>query len=201
MRVRFHFHQDANGVAAGVTYKRPKLKRQLEELRERAFRDRLTGLPNAQAFEDELDRHRNTAPLSVLVLDFDGLRRANAAFGYTDGGDVLIAAVGQGLAALTRPGEYAARIHTAGDEFAVLMPKVGVDRARARAREVEAGLDALKVPQTHREVYGGASVGVATRKLGETPGQVLGRAIDDMRSRKLARSRAKRGRSKRRDRH
>ena len=183
----------------GSPHKRSKLKRQLEELRERAFRDRLTGLPNAQAFEDELARHRNTAPLSILVLDFDGLRRANAAFGYTDGGDVLIAAVGQGLASLTRPGEYAARIHTAGDEFAVLLPKVGEDRARARAREVETGLDALKVPQTHREVYGGASVGVATRQLGETPGQVLGRAIDDMRSRKLVRSKGKHHRSKRRD--
>jgi GGDEF domain-containing protein len=44
-------------------------------------------------------------PFSVLVLDFDGLRAANAAFGNRDGGDVLIAAFGRALSRLAAPGE------------------------------------------------------------------------------------------------
>ena len=51
----------------------------------------------------------------------------------------------------------------------------------------EAGLDALAVPDTHRDLCHGASVGHASRQAQETPGQVLGRAIDRMRERKLVR--------------
>lgn len=201
MRVRFRYQHDATGVAIGVTFPRPKAECELEALRRRAYWDELTGLPNALALEDELERHKEISPLSVLVLDFDGMRAANSAFGFTDGGDVLIAAVGKGLAALIRPDEFAARMHTAGDEFAVLLPGLGKKAARARAKEIETSLDGLRVPQTHRSVYGGASVGHATRQIGETPGQVLGRAIEVMRDRKLDRRQGKQRRSRRHNPH
>src|SRR2546428_5896463 len=85
-------------------------------------------------------------PLSALVLDFDGLREANAAFGYELGGNVLIRAVGRAIAELARGAEFAARMHTAGDEFALLLPGAGEEDASGRAAEVEAELDALPVP-------------------------------------------------------
>jgi GGDEF domain-containing protein len=78
-------------------------------------------------------------------------------------------------------------MHTAGDEFALLLPGVGKRAAGLRAAELEAELDALRVPDTHRSVYRGASVGHASRHPEETPGQVLGRAIDGMRARKRVR--------------
>ena len=159
----------------------------IEDLRRRAFTDALTGLPNAIALEDELATHAVTTPFSVLVLDFDGLRSANQAFGYRDGGDVLIHCVAQALAALIRPGEFAARLHTAGDEFVVLLPGLAKAEAQRRGQQIERALDELGVPQTHRELYGGASVGVASRRFSETPGQVLGRAVDAMQTRKRER--------------
>lgn len=181
-RVGFYYYWDTIGIAAAAANERVLVEAEFARLRQRAFWDRLTGLPNALALEDELRVHDQTLPLGVLALDFDGLREANAAFGFVEGGDVLIRSVGQGLRTLVRPRELAARMHTAGDEFAVLLPGAAEDVARRRAAEIESGLDDLDVPETHRAIYRGASVGWAARRgLDETPGQTLGRAIEIMR--------------------
>jgi diguanylate cyclase (GGDEF)-like protein len=182
-RVGFYYYWDTIGIAAATANERVRLEIEFDRLRQRAFWDRLTGLPNALALEDELHSHDQTLPLGVLALDFDGLREANAAFGFVEGGDVLIRSVGQGLRTLVHPREFPARMHTAGDEFAVLLPGAGEDAARTRAAEIESGLDHLDVPETHRAIYRGASVGWAARLgLEETPGQTLGRAIETMRA-------------------
>jgi diguanylate cyclase (GGDEF)-like protein len=187
-RVGFSYYWDTIGIAAAAANERVLLEAEFARLRQRAFWDRLTGLPNALALEDELHAHDQTSPFSVLALDFDGLREANAAFGFVEGGDVLIRSVGQGLRRLVLPREFAARMYTAGDEFAVLLPGAGVELARTRATEIESGLDDLEVPETHRAIYRGASVGFATRRdLDEKPGQTLGRAIETMRERKSVR--------------
>jgi diguanylate cyclase (GGDEF)-like protein len=187
-RVGFYYYWDTIGIAAAAASERVLVEAEFARLRQRAFWDRLTGLPNALALEDELHAHDKTLPLSVLALDFDGLREANAAFGFVEGGDVLIRSVGQGLRTLVLPREFAARMHTAGDEFAVLLPGAEADVARTRTAEIESGLDDLEVPETHRAIYRGASVGFATRRdLDETPGQTLGRAIETMRERKSER--------------
>jgi len=187
-RVGFYYYWDSVGFAVAAARERLRVQTELGQLRRRAYWDELTGLPNAQALEEELHRHDQTDPFSVLVLDFDGMREANNAFGYSDGGDVLIRAVGQALARTVRGGEFAARLYTAGDEFAVLLPEVTGEQARQRAIEIEAMLDRLKVPQRHRRVYRGASVGSASRREGQTAGQVLGAATEAMRARKVARA-------------
>ncbi len=169
-----------------------RIEAELAELRERAYRDRLTGLPNGNALDEELRLHADTRPFSVLVLDFDGMREANNVFkSYRRGGDVLIAAVGRALGGLVTDGEFAARQHAAGDEFAVLIPGADADAAARRANELEASLDTLDVPPVYKQIYRGASVGHATRRPGETPGQVLGRAVTAMQERKCARRAAR----------
>jgi diguanylate cyclase (GGDEF)-like protein len=183
-RVGVYYYWDSVGFAVAASRERARVEAELAQLRRRAFWDDLTGLPNAQALERELHRHDQTHPFSVLVLDFDGMREANSAFGYKAGGDVLIQAVGSALAKLSQPGEFAARMYTAGDEFALLLPRADAIRAATRAAEIELALDELDVPPTHRAVYRGASVGHATRSGGETSGQTLGHAIEAMRRKK-----------------
>jgi diguanylate cyclase (GGDEF)-like protein len=187
-RSGFYHYWDTIGIAVAAAHERARLDAEMAEIREYAFFDSLTGLPNAQALERELAANLLTHPFSVLALDFDGLREANAAFGYTAGGDLLIRTVGSALKTFSRRGEFTARMHTAGDEFALLLPGVGKREAKLRAAELEAELDALRVPDTHQSLYRGASVGHASRHRQETPGQVLGRAIEQMRARKLVRS-------------
>lgn len=183
----FDSYWRAAGLALAGALERARLGTQLSELEVSAFRDRLTGLPNSEALERQLEAHEGAWPLSLLVLDFDGMREANTAWGFRDGGDVLIAAVGQALAELAREGELPARLHTAGDEFCLLLPAQDEPAAQRRRDEIERALDELDVPAQFNGVYGGASVGYASRVSGETPGQTLGRAIEAMRERKLKR--------------
>lgn len=186
VRLGFHYYFDIAGIAFAAVQERQRIEGELESLYRRAFRDPLTGLPNSQALEDELRRHSETRPMAVLVLDFDGMREANSILGYAEGGDRLIRIVGEALGKLARPGEFPARLHTAGDEFGLLLPGIAAD-ARQRATEIETALDTLEVPESHRSFYRGASVGFAVRLQGETAGQMLGRATEAMRERKLER--------------
>ena len=184
----FYGYLENAALAVALSNERRRLDAAGAKLREQAYRDTLTGLPNTFALEEQLAAHSETIPFSVVVLDFDGMREANNALGYTEGGDVLIATVGRALAGLVRDREFAARMHTAGDEFAVLLPQADADQARTRAETIEGRLDALEVPATHREIYHGASAGWATRQPSETPGQTLGRASTAMRQRKNERT-------------
>jgi GGDEF domain-containing protein len=115
------------------------------------------------------------------------LRAANSAFGYAQGGDALIKTVGEALPGLADAGELPFRMHTAGDEFALLLPGRDALTAERRRAELETALSTLPVPQRFATIYQGASVGYATRRDGETPGQTLGRGIESMRSRKADR--------------
>jgi diguanylate cyclase (GGDEF)-like protein len=190
-RFALYYYWDLVGLAVAAAAERGRIDRELEELRHAAYTDALTGLPNAIAFEQRLREHAATEPLSIAVLDFDGMREANAALGWEAGGDALIRAVGTALASLARPEEHPARLHTAGDEFALLLPGVDDHEARRRAREVEQALDALDLPAELHAVYRGASVGHATCRDRETPGQALARAVAAMRERKNTRASAR----------
>jgi len=184
----FYTYLENAALALALIQEREARRIELDDLHRTAYTDALTGLPNHRALERELDAVAGSK-LAILVLDFDGMRAVNAAFqnDYARGGDVLICAFSKALGRLLRPGEFAARLHTAGDEFCVLL--AGCDEATAlrRAGELEAALDGLEVPATHRHVYGGASVGAAAARVGEPPLGTLARASVQMHERKLAR--------------
>lgn len=184
----FDYYWDAIRTALATAHERDALETELAQVRERAYTDQLTRLPNRYALEEQFISHEQTDPLSVLAIDFDGMREANTAFGsYAEGGDVLIKAVAAALGTLTAQTEFACRMHTAGDEFAVLLPGADDRQAGCRAREIESALDALEVPATHRHVYSGASVGSATRRVNESASAMLERAVEAMRTRKAQR--------------
>jgi diguanylate cyclase (GGDEF)-like protein len=184
----FYTYLENAALALTLAREREARRAELDDLHRTAYTDALTGLPNHRALERELEAVSGSR-LAILVLDFDGMREANAAFqnDYARGGDVLICAFSNALGRLLRPGEFAARLHTAGDEFCVLVP--GADEAAAlhRAGELEAALDGLDVPHTHRHVYGGASVGGAVGFPDEPPLGTLARASVAMHERKLER--------------
>jgi diguanylate cyclase (GGDEF)-like protein len=184
----FYTYLENAALALALVDEREARRGELDNLHRTAYTDALTGLPNHRALERELEAIAGSA-LAIAVLDFDGMREANAAFqnDYARGGDVLISAFSRALGGLLRPGEFAARLHTAGDEFCVLLPGCDEATARRRAGELEAALDRLDVPDTHRHVYGGASVGAAVALPGEPPLGTLARASVEMHERKLAR--------------
>ena len=122
--------------------------------RRQATQDAATGLPNQRSLHrrlmGEVDRAwRSGRPLSMAILDLDGLRTVNADFG-TAAGDLTVRRVADALGEQVLPGSFLAR--ASGGTFALILP--GVDavaaytiaeraRAAAAAATVEAGVGVL----------------------------------------------------------
>ena len=148
-----------------------------------AYTDPLTGLPNRRRLEEEIARLRGEE-VSVLVVDFDGLKNVNDLLGY-DRGDALITLIGASLQSNLREQDLAVRL--GGDEFVVLLPHTEERIALIRTKELLVALDALEVPDDIRPHFRGASVGCATAGPGEDLQVTLRRASDEMHARKRRR--------------
>jgi len=100
--------------------------------------DALTGLRNRQRFFEDLRRElaaarRYDSPLSLVVLDVDGLRTVNETRGY-DAGDRLLLTLGELLLTRLRVTDIAARI--GDDDFAVILPRTPIVGAEALAERI-----------------------------------------------------------------
>lgn len=97
-------------------------KRTEEELRYLGTHDALTGLYNRTFFEAEMSRLEKSRlyPVSIVMIDLDGMKKTNDQFGHAVGDD-LFRLAGTLLRVILRAEDVAARI--GGDEFAILLPK------------------------------------------------------------------------------
>ena len=113
-------------------------KRQLEgELRELAFYDALTHLPNRRLIEDRLLQHiarakRQKTLLGILFIDLDRFKPINDEFGH-EAGDWVLRMVADRILSCIRESDAAARI--GGDEFVVLLPDFHQTAAAAAVAE------------------------------------------------------------------
>lgn len=102
-----------------------------------ARRDPLTGVGNRRLLDEqlvyELERSERTgAPFALIVLDLDGFKEINDAFGHAAGDEVLHR-VGQALVDVARRQEIVTR--PGGDEFCVVAPQVdGAEAQQLLAR-------------------------------------------------------------------
>lgn len=123
--------KDSNNEITGVvvvfrdfTEKKEKQK----EVEYLSFHDHLTGLYNRRYMDDALDRmdtERNL-PFAIMVLDVNGLKLTNDAFGH-EIGDKLLKAVAEIIHASCRADDVICR--TGGDEFAILLPNTNQETA------------------------------------------------------------------------
>lgn len=100
--------------------------------------DPLCPLLNSRAFYEECDRvlatcRQNGHPVTLAYLDLDNFKSVNDTLGHKAGDD-LLRAVAAVLRSCGRSSDLAARI--GGDEFAVLMPSLDADGARASLERI-----------------------------------------------------------------
>jgi diguanylate cyclase (GGDEF)-like protein len=153
-------------------------RRRISELEDLAFCDENTGLANRRALLAALAQQENADPLSLLLLDFDGLRAVNNELSYEHGNE-LLRTVAACIERTLRENEFAARLHgSGGDEFIVVCPGAGEAHATVRARQLEQALAKVDLPPEIAELYGGASAGYAVRVAGEQPLDLVERRGD-----------------------
>jgi diguanylate cyclase (GGDEF)-like protein/PAS domain S-box-containing protein len=140
-------------------------ERKLMEVRLRhlAEHDSLTGLHNRRLLERELaiqvSRCRRYGEhAALLVLDLDGFKQVNDAYGHR-AGDELLKAVAGDLERRLRGSDLVARL--GGDEFAVLLPATDGDAARKVAVNLREMVAATGVDVDGHRLSVTASVGVA----------------------------------------
>jgi diguanylate cyclase (GGDEF)-like protein len=120
---------------------------QQQEIRQLAYWDRLTGLPNRAQFRDAViaaigasDAEHQS--LAVIMLDLDRFKHVNDVLGYGSG-DRLLQGVAARLQVVVRGGDLVARL--GGDEFALLL--AGADAATAQEVAARIG-KAFEAPLT-----------------------------------------------------
>lgn len=142
------------------------LRKQTEEtLRNLAYHDPLTGLPNRLLFNDRLTQaieraKRQRHGLAVLLVDLDRFKLINDSLGL-DLGDRVLRLVGERLVTALRSSDTVARL--AADEFLVLLP--GTAEAEHAARVAQKLLEALKpalqIDGNGQDLAVTASIGIA----------------------------------------
>src|SRR5262249_1707402 len=126
--------------------------------------DHLTGLSQRAPFiarmDEELARaRRRSPPLGVAILDIDGFKGFNDAFGHPSG-DRALQTVSAYLRSSVRKSDLVARF--GGEEFVIAFPETEVPLATARMEAIRAEIARLPIPvgkEVHRLTV---SAGVAT---------------------------------------
>lgn len=141
-----------------------QLKRYRDLLRDRSYRDGLTGIPNRLKFDDFLQRQidlslRQQKPLALIMADVDCFKRFNDRFGHLAGDDCL-RKLARAMSAAVREGvDMVARY--GGEEFACVLPDA--DAAIARSVAERLGAEVRKLGIAHPD---GAANGVVSLSLG-----------------------------------
>ena len=136
---------------------------QLERMARLAFEDPLTGLANRRAVDDRLEQvlQETTEPVTVIMLDVNGLKQVNDEYGHATG-DKALRAVADALsgATLDMPGATCARL--GGDEFCVILAG---DDGRGVAPLVSRAADQLRTaPAPQVTISAGAATSDVARR-------------------------------------
>ena len=133
-----------------------------KELQFLTLHDNLTKLPNRALFEDRLEQEiqrarREKSSFGVFVLDMDGFKQINDAFGH-DIGDLLLVEVSIRIQAIIRAHDTLARF--GGDEFVLLANTTGPADAASLAEKLMAAVrDPMEI--AGHACRASASVGIA----------------------------------------
>jgi len=139
--------------------------------------DVLTGLRNRTFFADEVNRleRKDAWPVSVIMLDLNGLKTVNDDLGHA-AGDTLLRRAGEVLGKSVDKPQYAARV--GGDEFVLLLPDTDASGAHALSQRL---LELIELNnQFHQSPRLSFAMGIATCMPGERLEAAVNRADQQM---------------------
>lgn len=129
-----------------------------QQMQYMAYHDSLTGLINRMRLHELIGQYISTeTPFALLLLDLDGFKPINDAFGHQTG-DRLLQLVASELNRVALEEDHAARY--GGDEFVIVYPASGVDDITAFAKQVSGALKSIILP-SQPTIRIGASIGIS----------------------------------------
>lgn len=166
-------------------------KEYIQKIEQLSFYDQLTGMYNRRFYEEELRRldTKRNLPLTLIMIDVNGLKLTNDAFGHL-AGDELLKSVAEVFKSECRSDDIIARI--GGDEFIILLPSSGSKEAESIVSRIQMGIKRLSVANVPVSI----SIGWET-KLNENEPimDVFVKAEDHMYRKKLTESQSMRNKT------
>ena len=150
----------------------------LEEQRQKALLDPLTGLPNRAAWSERVEREliewqESGGHLAMAILDLDHFKRINDSYGHL-AGDKVLKIVADQLRKRLRGHDFIARF--GGEEFVLLLPQTSPAAASQMAELLRATVEACPFHFKGERVVITTSIGLGAFRPGERGDQVLKRA-------------------------
>jgi diguanylate cyclase (GGDEF)-like protein len=154
-------------VQALLEERSQQLEKANRALRELTAGDPLTGIANHRTFQEDLRKQwrrtaRSRLPLTLLMIDVDGLRHFNESKGHQAGDECLRQVADVLRRQLQRPGDAVGRY--GGDEFVVLLAETDASGGLAVAERMRRAIEDLDLrwgPDAEKERIT-ISVGAAT---------------------------------------
>jgi diguanylate cyclase (GGDEF)-like protein/PAS domain S-box-containing protein len=135
-----------------------------EEVKQLAFFDTLTQLPNRRLFNDRLSQSlarakREQASLALMFIDLDKFKPINDIYGH-ETGDMVLQTIATRIESCLRSSDTAARV--GGDEFLVLLPDLQTSaNALAVAEKIRLALEQPFVTPGGVTLKASSSIGIA----------------------------------------
>ncbi|MDD4879997.1 MAG: diguanylate cyclase [Gallionellaceae bacterium] len=134
-----------------------------QQIRQLAYYDTLTNLPNRRLLLDRFDHalvqaRRFQRSLAVMFLDLDRFKQVNDTLGH-EAGDELLKQVAKRLLACVRAGDTVAR--PGGDEFVILLAEIAQPQDAALVAEKVLASFAEPVPVQGKMIRITTSIGIA----------------------------------------
>ncbi|OLS58822.1 sensor domain-containing protein [Pseudomonas putida] len=156
------FHQRLVDACAHLCALALERENSRQRIRQLAYYDALTGLPNRSLLQAKADQaiasaDRNNEQVAVLFIDLDRFKQVNDSLGHP-AGDELLRQVAARMRSELRASDIAGRL--SGDEFVVILPQCDADHAADAVERIQVLLsEPLTIADTHLAIS--ASVGVA----------------------------------------
>lgn len=166
-----------------------------ETIRRQAYTDSMTGFYNRTFFEEEMSRMNERLdelkPMSIIVIDIDGLKITNDTFGH-NAGDELLKKASDIIRSAVKSQGVTSRI--GGDEFCILLPNTNEKAAQEKAEAIVKITDLMN--NTNTVIPISMSVGLATSgdDNDEDIYGIYRRADDDMYRYKISQSSSEKSR-------
>ena len=177
---------DINNRYQDFTTQSKQLFEEMEKFRNASLTDGLTSVSNRRAYDIEVEnalealKKDELLHVSLIVFDIDNFKDFNNTYGHR-AGDKILQNVAKFATESLRKNDFVARY--GGDEFAIVLPEVTLQKAASMAEDLRAqvsGIEFKLYKERDLTVQVGLSMGVSEGRKSDTSASFFQRADEAM---------------------